>query len=452
MSSQGLFDRDIFTVGELTVRLERLIEGEFGLIWLSGEISNLRRPSSGHMYMVLKDRQAQIRAVMFRMKQKYLGFEPRDGQEVLAQGRLSIYAPRGEYQIVIEYMEPRGEGALRLAFEKLKADLAAEGLFDESRKKKLPFLPKRVALVTSPTGAAVRDFIRIARRRYDNSCLSIYPVRVQGEGAAAEIAKAVRDLNKWGDYDLIVLTRGGGSLEDLWAFNEEITARSIAESAIPVVSAVGHEVDFTISDFVADLRAPTPSGAAEFIFREKRELQAHLDNAAGRLESGVRGRLNLVREKMAHIKTRLGDPSRLVADHRMRLDDINEKLTDLTRRNFKEKRRTVENMKARLAPSHPRMRFKEKRVLLDAACRSLAGIGNANLSRSRDKLSGLAGRLGGLSPLAVLDRGYALARKMPEKKLIRSSNEVVKGDLVNLKLSRGELDLIVDEVFNDKNG
>ena len=210
--------------------------------------------------MTLKDKDAQLRAVMFRTKQRYLGLDPADGQEVLARGRLTVYEPRGEYQLVIDYLEPRGEGALRLAFEKLKTRLAAEGLFDHDRKKKPPFLPRRVAVVTSPSGAAIRDFVRVSRRRYENVSISIYPVMVQGDDAGPQIARAVDDLNQWGGFDLIVLTRGGGSMEDLWAFNEEIVARAVAASSIPVVSAVGHEVDFTIADFVADLRAPTPLG------------------------------------------------------------------------------------------------------------------------------------------------------------------------------------------------
>ncbi|MDY6852533.1 MAG: exodeoxyribonuclease VII large subunit, partial [Thermodesulfobacteriota bacterium] len=348
--SEDLFGREVFSVAELTGRVKDLIETEFGMVRLWGEVSNLRRPSSGHYYLTLKDRDAQIRAVMFRTQQRYLDFDPADGLEVLVRGRLSVYEPRGEYQIIIEYMEPRGEGALGLAFEKLKAQLESEGLFDEERKKILPFMPQRVALVTSPTGAAVRDFIRVARRRFENTILSIYPVRVQGEGAGAEIAQAVADLNRWGGFDLIVLTRGGGSLEDLWAFNEEVTARAVAASEIPVVSAVGHEVDFTITDFVADLRAPTPSAAAELIFREKEELRAYVAGAAQRMASKVRGVLSLTEERLAHLDTRLGDPRRALSDRRLLVDDLAGELILETRRALTGRSRELQTVTARLSP------------------------------------------------------------------------------------------------------
>ncbi|MEW5722899.1 MAG: exodeoxyribonuclease VII large subunit [Thermodesulfobacteriota bacterium] len=447
MTREDLFSREILTVSELTGRLAGLIEEHFGLVWLTGEISNLRRPASGHLYLTLKDEAAQIRAVMFRTQQRYLAFEPEDGQEVLARGRLSVYQPRGEYQIVLDWMEPRGEGALRLAFEKLKARLAGEGLFDQARKKRLPFLPGRVAVVTSPTGAAVRDFVRVARRRFENVHLSIYPVRVQGEGAAEEIAAAVRELNRAGGFDLIVLARGGGSLEDLWAFNEEVVARAVAASEIPVVSAVGHEVDFTIADFAADLRAPTPSAAAEMIFREKAELETHLARTSRRLLAGLKSRLDLGRARLAHLATRLGDPSRKLTEQRLRVDDLTERLVNGTRRVLVERRLTLAAARARLAPAHPRLRLEALRSRLEALVRALVRAGRGPAAKARERLAALAGRLNGLSPLAVLERGYALARVGPDRKTLRSSAQVKKGDHIDLVLAGGELDVAVDEVI-----
>ncbi|MEW6265983.1 MAG: exodeoxyribonuclease VII large subunit [Thermodesulfobacteriota bacterium] len=448
MSSEDLFQRQVLSVRELTERLELLIQTEFDLVWLIGEISNLRQPASGHYYFILKDESAQIRAVMFRNQQRYLGFQPSDGQEVLVRGRLSIYAPRGEYQIVADYMEPRGEGALRLAFEKLKARLAAEGLFDEARKRRLPFLPKKVALVTSPTGAAIRDFIRVAQRRFERAALFIYPVRVQGQGAAEDIVQALADLNRaGGGFDLIVLTRGGGSLEDLWAFNEEMVARAVFASSIPVVSAVGHEIDFTIADLVADLRAPTPSAAAELIFREERELRSHLKATWDRLGSILRGRLHLARERLAHLRTRLGDPRRVMAGPRLRLDEMAEDLIKEARATLAWRRQVVAAGAGRLAPLNPKIRLAINRTSLAALNKDLVRTIRLSQSCRRDSLARLAGRLGDLSPLAVLQRGYALARRRPDLKTVRSPEDVSVGQRVNLLLAGGELDVIVDEVL-----
>ena len=441
-----LFQREILTVSELTDRLKDLLETAFSQVWISGEVSNLAVPRSGHYYLTLKDARAQIRAVMFRTQQRYLAFAPADGQEVLVRGRLSVYEPRGEYQILIEYMEPRGEGALRLAFERLKARLAEEGLFDEARKKRLPFLPGRVALVTSPTGAAVRDFIRVARERYENAVLSIYPVRVQGDGAAAEIAGAIEDLNRWGGFDVIVLTRGGGSLEDLWAFNEEVVARAVAASTIPVVSAVGHEIDFSIADFAADLRAPTPTAAAMLVFREKAALKDHLAGLVGRLGAAVRSRAVLGRERVAHGATRLGDPSRRLADRRLRLDDLSGSLTEAVVGRIEGRRRAMQAAEHRLAVASPLSRLALSRVRLLGARRALVQAGRTRAAQVRERLALLAARLSDLSPLAVLQRGFAVVRQPPEMRVVRSSRAVRLGERLNVLLFEGELNVVVDEV------
>ena len=279
--------RKIYSVFEITSEIKKTLD-RFGIIWIQGELSNFKRHSSGHMYFALKDDRAQLKAAFFRNSNLYLKFRPEDGLEVLVRGRISVYEPRGDYQVIVEYMEPVGLGSLQLAFDQLKEKLRKEGLFDEGHKKPLPLLPRKIGIVTSPTGAAIRDMLRILARRNASLHILIYPARVQGDGSAQEIAEGVRYLNTRRDIDVIIVGRGGGSIEDLWAFNEEIVARAVFESRIPVISAVGHEVDFTISDFVADLRAPTPSAAAEMVSGAREDLMATVQSLAGRLVQAAR--------------------------------------------------------------------------------------------------------------------------------------------------------------------
>src|ERR671925_61165 len=289
------FDRTILTVSEVSERIKVVLEDTFFDIWVEGEISNLRTPSSGHTYLTLKDEHSQLRAVLFKMQRRYLRFDPKDGMLVIARGRISLYEPRGEYQLVIDYLEPKGLGALQMAFEQLKARLAQAGLFDPARKRPLPILPRCIGIVTSPTGAVIRDMLQILRRRFANLHVCIYPVRVQGDGAAEEIARAIEALNGNPGIEVIIVARGGGSLEDLWAFNEESVARAIYQSRMPVISAVGHEIDFTIADFVADVRAPTPSAAAELVVAAKDEFCGRIDRLTGRLQRATLHRLEALR-------------------------------------------------------------------------------------------------------------------------------------------------------------
>ena len=288
-------ERTILTVSEVNERIKIVLEDTFFDIWVEGEISNLRTPSSGHAYLTLKDEHSQIRAVLFKMQRRYLRFDPKDGMLVIARGRISLYEPRGEYQLVVDYMEPKGVGALQIAFEQLKVRLAQAGLFDASRKRPLPVLPRCLGIITSPTGAVIRDMLQILRRRFANLHICIYPVRVQGDGAAVEIAHGIEALNRYPGIDVIIVARGGGSLEDLWAFNEEAVAQAIYASTIPVISAVGHEIDYTIADFVADVRAPTPSAAAELVIRNKSELYAELQVVTQQLQHAIRHHLEIHR-------------------------------------------------------------------------------------------------------------------------------------------------------------
>ncbi|MBI5190888.1 MAG: exodeoxyribonuclease VII large subunit [Nitrospirae bacterium] len=388
------------TVSELTRNIKTMLESGFPDVWVSGEITNLRIPSSGHIYLTLKDRDAQIKAVFFRQSARFLKFVPEDGLEVTVRGHLSVYELRGEYQIIVEYMEPRGLGALQLAFLQLKEKLEKEGLFDPARKRPLPRFPKRVGVVTSPTGAAVRDILKVLRRRAPGVQVVIAPASVQGEAAPAEIAKAIADLNGLGGLDVMIVGRGGGSIEDLAAFNTEAVARAIAASGIPVISAVGHETDFTIADFVSDLRAPTPSAAAEIVARSEEELKDALENMGRRMVYSVGHRLKLLRS---------------------RLDSEARALPDI-RRTVREKMQRVDDFSARLA-------------------RSAA----YDMRSRRDRLSGIAARLDTLSPLAPLSRGFAVATALPGGEVVRSAGRLSPGDRLRLRFIDGEADCRVED-------
>ena len=410
--------RAVLTVSELTTRLGQVLEERFPAVWVEGEISNFRLYGSGHAYFTLKDADAQLRAVLFRTRMRRIRFEPADGLHVMAFGSVEIYPQRGEYQLVVELLEPKGLGALQLAFEQLKTRLQAEGLFEQARKRGLPRFPRKIGIVTSTSGAAIRDMLRVIGRRFGELHIVIAPCRVQGEGAAEEIAQGLRDLNGLGDVDVIIVGRGGGSLEDLWAFNEEAVARAIAASKVPVVSAVGHEVDFTIADFVADLRAPTPSAAAELVVREKqavvdtlgqlrvrlertaarplRDLERRVDELTMRLRRGMRGEVSRVshRVEMATAALRASDPVARVINGRHRLEGLESRLViSLTRR----------------------------------------------CDRARYRLRTAVGRLDSLSPLAVLGRGYSLTRT-PTGEVVRSARQVRAGDDVRVLLHQGSLD------------
>ncbi|MGD8368488.1 MAG: exodeoxyribonuclease VII large subunit, partial [Desulfobacterales bacterium] len=316
----------IFTVSEITAEIKGMLESRFDLIWITGEISDFSAPSSGHLYFTLKDDRARIRCVMFRGQSRTLRFRPENGMEVTGMGRIGLYEPRGAYQVIFEYLEPRGLGALQKAFEQLKARLEAEGLFDASRKIPPPFLPTRIALVTSPTGAAVQDFLKIALRRFENLVIEVVPVQVQGALAAEQIASAIEHLDRWQRSDVVVLTRGGGSLEDLQAFNSETVARAIAQARIPVVSAVGHETDFTIADFVSDLRAPTPSAAAEMLVPSRRDMLQWITAHRNRLVRTLMQEVSVLRQSLKRTTRLLAHPRRRIDDLQLRIDDLRGRL------------------------------------------------------------------------------------------------------------------------------
>ena len=407
----------MLTVSELTARLRGVVEETFPALWVEGEVSNFRLYGAGHAYFTLKDEGAQLRAVLFRNRMRRLRFEPGDGQHLLAFGALEVYAQRGEYQLVVERLEPRGLGALQLAFEQLKQRLAAEGLFDPRRKRALPRFPRRIGIATSPGGAAVRDMLRVIGRRFAGLSIVVAPCRVQGEGAGAEIARAIADLNGLGDVDVIIVGRGGGSLEDLWAFNEEVVARAIAGSKAPVVSAVGHEADVTIADFVADVRAATPSNAAELVVREKQAVADALDALRRRLERGV---------------------ARPLAELARRVDGAQGRLARAGAGAHARARHRVELLTSRLHAASPFARLASHRHRLERARARLDGLLARRLEGGRHRLGAAVGRLDSLSPLAVLGRGYSLTRT-PDGTIVRRAGQVEPGDAVNVLLHEGTL-------------
>ena len=436
----------IYTVSALTEQIKDLLEEQFDFVWVEAEISNFRSPSSGHYYMVLKDEKAQIRAAMFRPQARYLRFTPEDGMKVLAQGRIGVYEPRGEYQIILDYLEPVGIGALALAFEQLKEKLAAEGLFDEEIKKPLPYLPRSVAVITSPTGAAIRDFLKVILRRFPNIRVIIVPVKVQGDEAASEMVKALEVVNRETRVDVIVLTRGGGSLEDLWAFNQEDLARAIRTSRIPVVSAVGHEIDFTISDMVADFRAPTPSAAAELLVVEKESLKARLREVRERLLLNVHTALAHSNQRLTLLSKGLRDPRKRVIDSWQRLDELHDRLIRSMESVVKEHKKNLTSEGRALLLHSPARVLASLTQRIDFHRHTLALMIARRIREHRMALVHLEERLRDLNPSSVLKRGYSIARKLPEKLILKGVSGLNKGDHVLVTLAEGEIECRIEEI------
>jgi exodeoxyribonuclease VII large subunit len=438
--------RKVFTVSELSQEIKGLLEKRFPDVWVAGEVSNFRGATSGHLYFTLKDAMAQIRAVCFRNQARYLKFKPQDGISVIARGHLSVYEARGEYQLYVDYLEPAGVGALQLAFEQLKQKLAAEGLFDPARKKPLPALPRAIGVVTSPTGAVIRDILRVLKRRFRNMNVTVYPVKVQGEGAAEEIAAGIEYFNKHPLADVLIVARGGGSLEDLWAFNEETVARAIATSKIPVISAVGHETDFTIADFVADLRAPTPSAAAELVVHRKEDFINELRERARRMTQVLRLRLSEARERltalrMHHVfqtmRARLGERAQ-------RVDECVVELNRLIREQLTDSREALLHAAAGIVRYDFRRLLKMKRAELDERGVRLQSEFARLLVEHRNRLAHFDSLLKERSPLTILHRGYSITRDT-QGRVVRDATQVSIGDDLSIRLARGELGATVRE-------
>lgn len=433
------------SVAQLTRRITTLLEDGIGMVWVEGEISNLRRQSSGHSYFTLKDEHAQLSCVLFSRSAQFQNVEMQDGLQVCLHGQISVYQARGQYQLIVSLIQVRGEGVLRARFEELKRRLAAEGVFDQVRKRPLPRFPRRIGLVTSPTGAAIRDFLNVLHRRHPGLRVLISPVRVQGRGAAAEIAAAIGELSSGsqtlGQLDVIVLTRGGGSLEDLWEFNEEAVARAIAASAVPVVSAVGHEIDFTIADFAADLRAPTPSAAAELLAADSVEVDDRLRSLVARIGREVSAMVERQRAREARLAASLlfRDPLRHLDDSRQTADRFEETLSGLMDRRREQIDARLDTLGARLRSCHPGVLLERTNVRLASAGDLLALRLGGRIDREKGRISRLEAALFGLSPSGTLARGFSITRNAMGE-VITSASQVRPGETIRTQLAGGILE------------
>lgn len=444
MSQTSLFnlvpERRVWKVSELTERIAQILEGAFPDVWIEGEVSNYHAAQSGHLYFTLKDARSQIRCVCFRDQVRGLKFRPEDGLHVTVRGGLGVYEPRGEYQIYVTNIEPVGLGALQLAFEQLKKRLAEEGLFDESRKKPLPVLPRRIGVVTSPTGAAIRDILRVLKRRFPNVHLLLFPVKVQGEGAAAEVVAAVQYFNRAKAADVLIVGRGGGSLEDLWAFNEEIVARAIAASQIPVITGIGHETDFTIADFVADVRAPTPSAAAEIVVRSRQEFERHIAEHYRNLVQQMRYRLSQWRHHVRDLESHRGFRRLevLVRRRRQQVDDLSSSLAVGLRLRLATTMQRLTRASSKVASFDLRGRAEVSRRRIEQQRGALrAALGHALIVK-RHRFEKARLQLEERGPFRILERGYAIAYDASGK-VLRSPDQVALGDDISVRLARGEL-------------
>ena len=436
----------IQTVSELTQSIRGVLEVSFPFVTVVGEISNLRCPHSGHLYFTLKDESAQIKAVLFKPQQRYLACTPADGMEVICRGRISLYEARGEYQLIVDVLAAKGAGALQLAFDLLKRKLAAEGFFDAERKRPLPLLPEKIALITSPSGAAVHDFLAMAQKRCAAVPVEIIPVRVQGPGSLEDIIEAITFCNQRGQNDVIVLCRGGGSLEDLWTFNEENVARAIAGSQIPIVSAIGHEVDFTIADLVADFRAPTPTAAAEAVVPSRAQLCDQLHSLTNRLTKTVQDRLAVFRRSIEAHRRILGDPTSLLDQFRLATDHALTSLQFAFSSGIHQRQLTLGKLSQILARHNPQHRLEYQRQWVYALQRRLTQAMLHQQERKRAALGKNAGLLHAISPLAVLGRGYSIVQQK-NGDIVRSSAEVHPGENISITLAQGRIDCEVKKIW-----
>jgi exodeoxyribonuclease VII large subunit len=438
----------IYTVSEITKRIKSALEDNFDNVWIEGEVSNYKKSLSGHVYLTIKDESARLKCVIFKNIAEKIEFELEDGLHILCFGRISVYETQGSYQLYLEKIEPKGYGALQLAFEQLKGKLEKEGLFKADAKKPIPILPRKIGVVTSSTGAAIRDILNVINRRFPNIHIIINPVRVQGKEASFEIAQAIEEFNKIKDVDVLIVGRGGGSLEDLWAFNEEVVARSIFKSRIPVISAVGHQTDFTISDFVADVRASTPSKAAEMVIAKKEELEERLLNYSRRLRSALKSYSQLLDRNLSRLthSRYFRQPEELILQQQLSLDDLAGNL----KRNFKifteMKRERLSDFDKSIFFKRPEVILKEpSRKFLETKDKLLKSSSQCIKLKRQDFRNGLA-KLESLSPLAVLRRGYSITKDLKTNKIIKRIKDVREQDLIKTQLSDGQIQSVVKEV------
>jgi exodeoxyribonuclease VII large subunit len=441
-------ERDVYSVSRLNREVRVLLERGFGSLWLEAEISNFARPSSGHWYFSLKDATAQVRCAMFRQRNMLCAFTARDGQKVLVRARIGLYEPRGEYQLIVDHMEDAGLGALKRQFEELSAKLAAEGLFAAERKRPLPGLPKRIGIITSPTGAAVRDILHVLARRFPAAAVMVYPVSVQGAQAAAEIIAALEAAGRRAECDVLILARGGGSLEDLWAFNDERLARAIVASTIPVITGVGHEIDFTIADFAADVRAPTPSAAAELAVPDAEEWSTAFRQLGARLQRGLRRRLEAHGERLRWLTGRaaLASPAARLSARAQRLDELEQDLVRGVRRRLQAHRERLRWLTGRATQVSPSNRLNQQLMRLANLEQQLNRAMRRALDLRVKKLLPLARTLNAVSPLATLDRGYAIV-STEGGGILRNAADAKPGTLIDARLAHGSIRARVEETL-----
>lgn len=443
----------ILSVTELTRSIRGLLETEFPFVTVSGEISNLRQPYSGHLYFTLKDDTSQLKTVLFKTQQRYLRELPEDGQQVVCRGRISVYEPRGDYQLIVDYLERLGTGELQIAFDRLKQKLATEGLFDEAGKKEVPMFPARISLVTSPDGAAVFDFLKVARHRLPGQPIEIFPVRVQGSSAAAEICEALTVLNQRRNSEVIVLCRGGGSIEDLWPFNEEMVARAIHASKIPVVAAIGHEIDYTIADFVADLRAPTPTAAAEATVPDRKVMLERVHHLKLQLTNSMLQEISDKKQFVNLQKRILGDPSSLLTHSLLYLDNVQTSFIHACKSFLYDQRLQLDLISGRLEKQSPLQKLSYKKQWTMELIRRLHLVMQKQLDKKKADLKAAASLLEAVSPLAVLGRGYAVVRSGKNEKqpgeLIQSVDQVEVGKRLEIILQKGKIGSQVTEIIED---
>lgn len=438
--------QEIYTVSRLNQDVKFLLEDHFPLIWVEGEISNFAAPHSGHWYFSLKDAAAQVRCALFKGSQRKLGFVPKDGSHVLIKARVSLYPNRGEYQLIAEYMEDRGEGKLRLAYELLKKKLEAAGLFNITHKKKLPSFPKQIGIVTSATGAAIRDILTVLNRRYPCVPIIIYSSLVQGKTAAATIAKAIQTANRRNECDVLIVARGGGSLEDLWPFNEELVAQALFESQIPVISGVGHEVDFTIADFVADVRAPTPSAAAEIVTPDRDELLQLFRQYADRKQRHMRQKLQAWKQQLIWLEKQLAQqhPKRQLTDKMQRLDRCEVALIQQQQRVLTRLETRLNNLSSQLDKHLPSYKLNQLTNQLSLLSSTLMHLIASEIKKQQASLAHMAAKLDGISPLATLGRGYAIVTR--ENHVLKHANNTHVGDQIRVTLMQGQLDCVIESI------
>ncbi len=446
----GQPQREILSVSQLTTGVRKTLEQNFPLTWVEGEISNLAQPASGHIYFSLKDPSAQVRCAMFKMRRRLLDFDPENGMQVLVRAKVGLYEARGDFQLIIEHMEEAGDGAMRREYEALKRRLRNEGLFESKHKQAIPKLPKQIGIITSPTGAAIHDMLTVLKRRFPGIPILIYPVPVQGEVAAKQISKMINLANTRNECDVLIISRGGGSLEDLWAFNDEHLAHTIFKSKIPIVSAVGHEVDFSIADFVADVRAPTPSAAAELLSPDRHEWLQKLDSLNRRLIASMQNRLSQKAQRLDWLTQRITSPQQRLEQAALRLKELKQRLFSAQKNRLQQQNNRLQILHSSLLRHTPAQRiaaYQQKHALLKNRLKQSI---QTTLQQHNERLSLLANTLDAVSPLATLGRGYSIARRVDTGELIRDAAAIKKGTQIETRLEKGRLICLVEESQSNK--